>query len=195
MPDEYEDHPGSSRRPVADLGGPMLKPLSAVFATVALTVASVAVASPAGAATSSIDSALAATSGAGICYQAHVQNEGWQTPRCNGEIAGTEGKNQHLEKLLIAKVGTGRLCARAHVQNLGWPDKWQCADDNQTIALGTEGLGLQIEAIEITVSTGVAIDGHIENHGWTGWSGYHTGVGVGTVGQNRAIEAVKLAVR
>lgn len=35
------------------------------------------------------------------CYEAHVQNLGWQGQRCDGQIAGTTGQNRQIEAITI----------------------------------------------------------------------------------------------
>jgi uncharacterized protein YjdB len=36
-----------------------------------------------------------------ICYQAHVQNIGWQKQVCNGAVAGTTGRSLRMEAIRI----------------------------------------------------------------------------------------------
>ncbi|MFJ3203567.1 hypothetical protein [Streptomyces sp. NPDC086989] len=172
----------------------MRKALGTVLASVALTVGStVALAAPASAADNSAAGAAAAASGTAICYQAHVRNIGWQGTVCNGTMAGTTGKNLGIEALTVATAGTGGLCLQAHVQNIGWQNK-VCAADGQNVTVGTTGQGLNIEALIISTGTGVSANGHFSNYGWTGWSGYAYEVAIGSTGQNRAMEAIALAV-
>lgn len=60
-----------------------------------------------------------------LTYQAHVQNEGWQSWRQESEMAGTEGKYRRMEALRIKLQGgeesvQGSVEYRAHVQDYGW---------------------------------------------------------------------------
>lgn len=60
-----------------------------------------------------------------LTYQAHVQNEGWQSWRQESEMAGTEGKSRRMEALRIKLQGgdesvQGSVEYRAHVQDYGW---------------------------------------------------------------------------
>jgi uncharacterized protein YjdB len=83
-----------------------------------------------------------------IMYRAHVENEGWQGWKADGELAGTTGKGLRMEALEF--VLTGELADhydvyyRVHVENYGWMP-W--AKNGE--AAGTQGLGLRIEAVEI----------------------------------------------
>lgn len=91
------------------------------------------------------------TSGVGgICAQAQVQNLGWLPTLCGSdgvEVAvGTTGQSLRLEALALAP-GTGTVCAQAHVQNQGWQDRVCGAG----VQVGTVGLSLRMEAVEIWV--------------------------------------------
>jgi phage minor structural protein len=81
--------------------------------------------------------------------QAHVQDDGWQTPlRTDGEIIGTVGESKRLEALRIRLVGTDAkkysIKYRVHVQDIGW-QLWK--KDGETA--GTTGVAMRAEAIEI----------------------------------------------
>lgn len=177
----------------------MRKSVSTILTAVALTVGStVAFASPAGAATSSEAGATVLASGTQICYKAHVQNVGWQNfQACDGQEAGTTGQNRHMEALSIATAGVGQLCVWAHVQDQGWDQYPTCSSyDGQTVTVGTVGKNRAIEAIQIQLSGGkTAANAHLTNVGWTGWTEYYNVLGIGSTGQNRPMEAIKLAVQ
>jgi phage minor structural protein len=81
--------------------------------------------------------------------QAHVQDDGWQTPlRTDGEIIGTVGESKRLEALRIRLVGADAkkysIKYRVHVQDIGW-QLWK--KDGETA--GTTGVAMRAEAIEI----------------------------------------------
>jgi uncharacterized protein YjdB len=45
-----------------------------------------------------------------VCYQAHVQQIGWQTIVCQGDTAGTEGQGLRLEAISIwINIGVGEF--------------------------------------------------------------------------------------
>lgn len=131
----------------------------------------------------------------GICYQAHVQNIGWQGTVCNGQTAGTTGQNLRIEAIKIflqgAPAGVG-ICYQAHVQNIGW----QSTVCNGQEA-GTTGQNLRIEAIKIWLTNPpsgakVSYRAHVQNIGWQGWVS-DQGI-AGTVGQGLRIEALEIKI-
>jgi uncharacterized protein YjdB len=82
-----------------------------------------------------------------ICYQAHVQNIGWQGWVCNGQVAGTTGQSLRMEAIRIVLRNAPRnesIRYQAHVQNIGWQG-W--VRDGQVA--GTTGRSLRMEAIRI----------------------------------------------
>ncbi|MFE5943144.1 hypothetical protein [Streptomyces sp. NPDC056480] len=96
----------------------------------------------------------------------------------------------------MAMAAGTQICYKAHVQNVGWEDPLAC-DGQQS---GTTGQARNIEALAIQ-SKGVGqlcAWAHVQNQGWdlepscTDYDGQM--VVIGTVGQNRAIEAVYVEV-
>jgi hypothetical protein len=88
-------------------------------------------------------------SGASVCYQAHVQNVGWQAPICDGGTAGLVSSGLRIEaiKAWLRTPPTGaRLCYRAHVQNIGWMA--EVCDGAQA---GTTGQSLRLEALQMRI--------------------------------------------
>ena len=131
----------------------------------------------------------------GICYQAHVQNIGWQTTVCNGQQAGTTGRNLRIEALriwLVHPISGMNVCYQAHVQNIGW--QGQVCNGNQA---GTVGQNLRIEAVHINLvgappNWNVCYKAHVQNIGWQGQ--VCNGQQAGTVGQNLRIEAIQISL-
>jgi uncharacterized protein YjdB len=83
-------------------------------------------------------------------YRAHVENEGWQPWKTEGQLAGTTGKGLRVEAFELKTTGTDAekydVYYRAHVENLGWTS-W--VKDGATA--GTTGQGLRVEALQIKV--------------------------------------------
>ena len=91
-----------------------------------------------------------------VSYRVHVQNDGWQGWKTNGQMAGTSGRSLRLEALELklvrkesapaAKASDGGpgLVYRAHVQNDGWQAQ---VASGQTA--GTSGRSLRVEALRI----------------------------------------------
>ena len=103
-----------------------------------------------------------------VQYNAHVQYDGWQAWKVDGEMSGTEGRSLRVEalniKLLNAPAGAG-IIYRAHVQY----DGWQAWKSNGQMA-GTSGRSLRVEALEIKLQNmsnyTVEYQVHIQDYGW-----------------------------
>lgn len=113
-------------------------------------------------------------------YKVHVQNEGWTDWLEEGRFAGTTGKNQRLEAVIIEGVDEYRV----HIQDHGW-GPWVKGGE----IAGTEGKGLRIEAIEIK-GEHVNYRVHVQNYGWMDWA--RDGEMAGTTGGGLRIEAIQL---
>lgn len=119
-----------------------------------------------------------------IQYRVHIQDIGWQEPKENGEIAGTEGKEKRIEAIEI--YSDLPIEYRAHVEGKGWLP-WV---KNGEMA-GTEGEGRRLEAVDIKSSKPIIAKAHIQNLDWqdeiTG-----TEIRIGTVGESLRLEALTL---
>lgn len=82
--------------------------------------------------------------------KAHIQNEGWRTfDASEGAVIGTVGKGRAIEMLIfeaVEKPDARQLRFRVHQQNAGWKS-WT----HEGFASGTDGMGLRLEAIEMTI--------------------------------------------
>jgi hypothetical protein len=60
--------------------------------------------------------------GAHVCYQAHVQNVGWQGQVCDGQLAGTTGQSLRMEAVSIQLINAPgwSICYAAEVAGSGW---------------------------------------------------------------------------
>ena len=87
---------------------------------------------------------------AGIEYNAHLQDIGWQGWRRSGDVAGTTGESRRMEAIRIRLTGSAvadyDVYYRAHVQDYGWQD-W-VKNGNPA---GTVGASKRMEAIQIRV--------------------------------------------
>ncbi|WP_050741009.1 DUF4430 domain-containing protein [Acetobacterium bakii] len=131
-------------------------------------------------------------------YQTHVENDGWQTFRSNGEISGTFGRSLRLEGI---KINLDENTAydlgvqyKTHIQNLGWEDSWK----SNGLLSGTEGRCLRLEAINIEL-TGADADKfdiyyqvHAQDIGWMGFA--KNGESAGTAGLSSRLEGIKIQV-
>lgn len=117
-------------------------------------------------------------------YEVHIEKIGWQSPRENGEIAGTEGEGLRIEAIKIFTNIPIRY--RVHVENKGWMD-WVC---NGEIA-GTTGQGLRVEALEIESEKQLIATAHIQNVGWK-TEVVGNNIKIGTEGKALRLEALTL---
>lgn len=129
-----------------------------------------------------------------VCYQAHVQDIGWQTSVENGAIAGTTGQNKHLEALKIqleSQEYAGQIEYRAHVSDIGWQDYVKAGE-----MTGTVGQNKGIEAVSIRLTGEMASHYdiyyrvHASEFGWLGWA--KNGENAGSQGYARHAEAVEI---
>ena len=129
-----------------------------------------------------------------IVYSAHVQDIGWQKAVQNGSIAGTTGKNKHLEAIKMSldnqSVG-GSIQYRTHVQDIGWQDY---VSDGKIA--GTVGKNKSIEAISIKLTGAISKEYnvyyrvHVQDFGWLGWA--KNGENAGSQGYAKHVEAVQI---
>lgn len=133
-------------------------------------------------------------------YCCHVQNIGWMDVVGAGLTGGTTGRALQMEALRVcAAYPDGRqvpaeelgINAAVHVENIGWMNPV-----GPGAMAGTEGMGLQMEAVNLTLSGRRAGEfvlryrTHVENIGWTGWA--EAGQNSGSAGKGYRIEAVEI---
>ncbi|UYO61608.1 GBS Bsp-like repeat-containing protein [Acetobacterium wieringae] len=129
-------------------------------------------------------------------YQTHVQNEGWQAWKTDGEMSGTSGKGLRLEGIKI-KLGIDSsvlgLSYATHVQNIGWQDPVANGELS-----GTSSKGLRLEAIKINLTGTKASQYdiyyrvHAQNVGWLDWA--KNGEASGTAGFGYRLEAIEIRI-
>lgn len=143
-----------------------------------------------------------------ISYKTHVQNYGWLNAVSDGAISGKTGESKRVEAIQISLTGEVSsyydVYYRVHVQNFGWLD-W--AKNGQSA--GTEGLSKRVESIQIVLvkkgqpapgptskvlltKPSVVYSSHVQNNGWM--NNVRDGALSGTTGENKRVEAVKLAI-
>ncbi|MBO5550756.1 MAG: hypothetical protein J5966_02255 [Lachnospiraceae bacterium] len=131
-----------------------------------------------------------------LSYRTHVENEGWQTWKKNGEFAGTSGRSLRLEGInirLTNKDHSGGIRYKTHVQDIGWQD-WKYDGDMS----GTSGRSLRLEAINIELTGEMAsyydiyYRVHAQDVGWMGWA--KNGASSGTAGYSRRLEGIQIVL-
>lgn len=131
---------------------------------------------------------------ASIKYQTHVQNQGWQAEKKNGELAGTSGKSLRLEAIKISLDSDipGYVEYITHIQNIGWENTYRKSGEIS----GTSGKALRLEAIKIRLVGEIAdkydiyYRVHAQYNGWLGW--VKNGNPAGTAGLSRRLEAIEI---
>lgn len=98
-------------------------------------------------------------------------------------ILGTTGQNKRIESIKITGKDTCYLY-KVQQKNIGWSD-WMSNGE----WAGTQGKGLQIEAIEIK-KTMFTVNPHVQNRGWLGDRAAETVIGI--TGHNLRLEAFKI---
>lgn len=120
-----------------------------------------------------------------ITYQVHIEKIGWQSPKVDGQIAGTEGQSLRIEAIKIS--ATENIRYRVHIQDKGWSEWYP----NDCIA-GTVGQSKRLEAIEIvTEGSKLRATAHIQDIGWEEVKEGNT-IRIGTEGRALRLEALRL---
>lgn len=136
-----------------------------------------------------------------VLYKTHVQNDGWQNWRYNGQTSGTSGRSLRLEGINIKlsnKPCDGGIVYTTHVQDYGWQgdvDDQSTWRANGTMA-GTEGESKRLEAICVAL-TGEMDDSydiyyrvHCQDYGWLDWA--CNGQEAGSSGFSKRLEAIEI---
>ena len=131
-----------------------------------------------------------------VVYKTHVQNDGWQRWRYNGQMSGTSGRALRLEGIRINlsnKPCDGGIEYKTHVQNIGWQD-WV----SDGVMSGTSGRSLRLEAICIELTGDMANQYdvyyrvHAQDYGWLGWA--KNGASAGTAGYSKRLEGIQIVL-
>lgn len=159
----------------------------------------------------SLQALYVATQGidASVEVSAHVANIGWQPYVSGASYAGTVGKGLAIQAVKLRLTGNDAskydIYYRIHAADYGWLG-WA----KNEAAAGTVGLSKQAEAIQIKLVAKGSSDAPVQDHdaliqlpglsakancsglGWQAPVG--NGSVAGTVGQNRAMEAMQLSL-
>lgn len=134
-----------------------------------------------------------------VKYQTHVQNEGWQEWKYDGDMSGTSGKSYRLEGIKI-ETGIPNLGIeyQTHIQNIGWESEAGRGWKSNGVMSGTEGLSYRLEAIEIRLTGSEAANYdvyyqvHAQNIGWMDWA--KNGERSGTAGYGYRLEGIQIQI-
>ena len=129
-----------------------------------------------------------------VWYRTHVQRQGWQSWRRNGQTAGTSGQSLRLEGLYMKLSNApvkGSIQYRTHVQSIGWQG-WRSAGK----LAGTTGQSKRLEAMQVRLTGDMAkrydvyYRVHAQHFGWLGWA--KNGQSAGTAGYSYRLEAMQV---
>ena len=130
----------------------------------------------------------------GISYQTHVQINGWQEMKKNGETSGTTNQAKRIEAIKIDGINLPegvKIKYQTHVQIDGW-QTWR----NEGEIAGTTGQEKRIEAIRIKLENtdkySIQYRTHIQDIGWQNWC--EDGEISGTTGKEKRIEAIEIRI-
>ena len=129
-------------------------------------------------------------------YRTHVEDDGWQDWKTDGELSGTSGQSLRLEGIEIKMNNLGYDVGveyQTHVQNIGWQ-----GFKSDGVTSGTTAKSLRLEAIQIRL-TGTDADQcdvyyqvHAQDFGWLDWA--KNGASAGTEGLSLRLEAIKIII-
>lgn len=135
-----------------------------------------------------------------ISYQTHVENDGWQDWKTNGDMSGTSARSLRLEgiKIMLNNYENLGVEYQTHIQNIGWESDTDRGWKSNGDMSGTQGLSYRLEAIQIKL-TGSDADKydiyyqvHAQNVGWMGWA--KDGESAGTAGLSYRLEGIRIKI-
>lgn len=142
-----------------------------------------------------------------ICYRAFVSGSGWQTPVCDGTMAGTAGQGKQITALNIAVWNVGGSSANALLHDQGatsgnakWAPNWTATvADGKNNYIGSAQQGAPfLTGFAMNVGKGsVCHTARLDGGGWGPQYCKNSRpeyMFVGTVDNKRWFEAVKLTV-
>lgn len=118
-------------------------------------------------------------------YRSHIQKDGWQEWKRDGEVSGTTGEKKRLEAIQIDF--NKEVYAKAHIQTLGWVDYGKITKDT---VIGTTGKQKRLECLCLKGDFKYRV--HIQGSGWTCWTEADGVCTLGSVGQKLRIEAIEI---
>lgn len=120
-----------------------------------------------------------------ISYRAHVEKDGWQGWKCDGETAGTTGQSKRLEAIQIDFDKD--IYAKAHIEKDGWIDYGKITKDT---IIGTTGQSKRLECLCLKGDFQYRV--HIQGTGWSCWTKADGICTLGSVGESLRIEAIEI---
>lgn len=148
-----------------------------------------------------------------VWYRSHDSNRGWLGWTKNGEYAGVSSGSDGVNAVQVVLVKNGsntpgnaadsyvdnsasspRLLGQVHIANSGWLSARVAGSD---VVLGSTGKSLSLQAIRlglegVSADSSISVAAHVANIGWQNASTAPSYGG--TVGQSKAIQAVKIAL-
>ncbi|MFI1483232.1 hypothetical protein [Streptomyces sp. NPDC020747] len=162
---------------------------------------------PAGTAAYSVLQLADRNPGRHICYRAYVQDIGWQSVRCDGATAGTEGQSRAIKAINVAVTGmpsANGTAATPYIQGTGWAGtNWRGVANGANLTIGTAsnsapnmaGFGISVDSAKSQVCQ----NAHVKDGGWLGVqcdtpASANNYIFGGTLDTSRWLEAVRFTV-
>ena len=120
-----------------------------------------------------------------ISYRVHIQDDGWQGWKCDGETAGTTKQSKRLEAIQIDFDKD--VYAKAHIEDKGWIDYGKITKDT---IIGTTGESKRLECLCLKGDFQYRV--HIQDSGWSCWTKADGICTLGSVGESLRIEAIEM---
>lgn len=120
-----------------------------------------------------------------IKYRSHIETDGWQEWKKDGETSGTTGQKKRLEAIQIDFPKD--VYVKAHLEKDGWVDYGKITKDT---VIGTTGKSKRLECLCLKGDFKYRV--HIQGTGWTCWTNADGICTLGSVGQSLRIEAIEI---
>lgn len=136
--------------------------------------------------------------GRAVCYQAHVRNKGWSAELCtdgNSGFTGTVGENKPIDriKFYVGTVGAMNFNVQAHWAETGTGSEHYIAPGSSFEFVHAGGQPIQALRLRST-NESMKAAAHVQDVGWKGTDQWSYDQWIGSIGENRWMEAFWLAI-
>ncbi|MGW6462007.1 hypothetical protein ACWF94_39795 [Streptomyces sp. NPDC055078] len=139
-----------------------------------------------------------AAEGRAVCYQAHVRNKGWSATLCTDGApgyTGAVGENKPIDriKFYVGTTGAMNFNVQAHWAGTGTgPERHIAPGNSYEFA---HGAGQPIQALRLrSTNESMKAAAHVQNVGWKGTGQWSYDQWIGSIGENRWMEAFWIAI-
>ncbi|MGC5344071.1 hypothetical protein ACPXCE_27185 [Streptomyces sp. DT24] len=138
------------------------------------------------------------TQGRALCFQAHVRNGGWSALLCTDGAAGytgTVGQNKPIDEVYfyVGTVGALNFNVQVHWAEDGTSGEYNVPPGTSIQLSNVHGQPLQAIRLRSTNET-LKAAAHVQNVGWKGTDQWSYDQWIGSIGENRWMEAFWVAI-